>query len=266
MPQGSSIRVGIGGWTYEPWRDTFYPKDVPKRRELEYASRQLTAIEVNGTYYSTQKPAVFAKWRDETPDGFVFSVKASRFTTNRRVLADAGESIEKFIGSGLSELGDKLGPLLWQFMPAKQFDPDDFGAFLKLLPEKLEGRKLRHVLDVRHESFLTGEFLELVRKHKMATVFADSDDYPSFSDATADFIYARLMRTQSGIETGYTPEALDAWAKRAKLWAAGKEPSDLPRVSITPAPKGRRDVFLLMISGAKERAPSAAKGLIERLG
>jgi uncharacterized protein YecE (DUF72 family) len=265
MSQGS-IRVGIGGWTYEPWRETFYPKDVPKKRELEYASRQLTAIEVNGTYYSTQKPAVFAKWRDETPEGFVFSVKASRFTTNRRVLADAGESVEKFIRSGLSELGDKLGPLLWQFMPTKQFDPDDFGAFLRLLPEKLEGRKLRHVLDVRHQSFLSEAFLALARKHGMATVFADSDDYPSFSDPTADFIYARLMRTQPAIETGYAPKALDAWAKRAKLWAAGKEPGDLPRISTTPAPSMQRDVFLFMISGAKERAPAAAKGLIERIG
>jgi len=255
----------VGGWTYEPWRKTFYPKGLSQKRELEYASRQLTAIEVNGTYYSTQKPAVFAKWRDETPAGFVFSVKASRFATNRKVLADAGESIERFIGSGLSELGDKLGPLLWQFMPTKQFDPDDFGAFLRLLPAKLEGRPLRHVLDVRHESFMTPAFLALAKKHNAATVFADSDDYPSFADATADFIYARLMRTQSKIKTGYTPKALDAWAKRAHLWASGAEPSDLPRVAKAKAPKAKRDVFMFMISGAKERAPAAARALIERL-
>lgn len=261
----AAIRVGIGGWTFEPWRNNFYPPGLSASRELHYASRQLTAIEINGTYYSTQKPAVFAKWRDETPEGFVFSVKASRFTTNRRVLADAGESIDKFIGSGLAELGGKLGPLLWQFMPTKQFDPVDFGAFLKLLPGKLDGRDLRHVLDVRHQSFVSGEFLALARRYKMATVFADSDDYPSFSDPTADFIYARLMRTQSPIPTGYTPEALDAWANRAKLWAGGKEPDDLPRVSTQSAPKEKRDVFLFMISGAKERAPAAAQALIGRL-
>jgi uncharacterized protein YecE (DUF72 family) len=265
-----TIRVGIGGWTFEPWRKTFYPKGLPQKRELEYASRQLTAIEVNGTYYSTQKPSSFAKWRDETPEDFLFSVKASRFATNRKVLAEAGESIERFVGSGLSELRHKLGPLLWQFMPTKKFDPEDFGKFLGLLPRELEGRPLRHVLDVRHESFMTEAFLALARKHRCATVFADSDDYPSFSDVTADFVYARLMRTQSKIKTGYAPEDLDAWAKRAKAWASGKEPAGLPRVG-KPMKVGMRaakslDVFVFMISGAKERAPAAAMGLIERLG
>ena len=265
MPKQGSIRVGVGGWTYEPWRKTFYPKGLSQKKELEYASRHLTAIEINGTYYSTQKPAVFAKWRDETPEGFVFSVKASRFATNRKVLADAGESIERFVNSGLGELGDKLGPLLWQFMPTKKFDPEDFGAFMRLLPQKLDGRTLRHVLDVRHESFMTSEFLALAKKHNAATVFADSDDYPSFADATADFIYARLMRTQSKIKTGYAPKALDGWAKRATTWAQGKEPADLPRVTKAAAPKAKRDVFIFMISGAKERAPAAAQALIERL-
>ena len=265
MAKQGSIRVGVGGWTYEPWRQTFYPKDLPRKKELEYASRQLTAIEINGTYYSTQRPAVFAKWRDETPDAFVFSVKASRFATNRKVLAEAGESVERFVNSGLSELGDKLGPLLWQFMPTKKFDPDDFGAFLKLLPQKLGSRPLRHVLDVRHETFMTEEFLDLARKYKAATVFADSDDYPSFADATADFIYARLMRTQSKVKTGYAPKALDAWAERAHTWAGGKEPADLPRVAKPQKAAAQRDVFLFMISGAKERAPAAAQALIERL-
>ena len=265
MAKQGSIRVGVGGWTYEPWRETFYPRDLAQKRELEYASRQFTAIEVNGTFYGTQKPAVFAKWRDETPDDFVFSVKASRYATNRRVLAEAGESIERFVGSGLSELGNKLGPLLWQFAPTKQFDPGDFGAFLKLLPAKLEGRPLRHVLDVRHESFMTEEFLALARKHKAAVVFADSDEYPSFADATTDFIYARLMRTQSKIKTGYAPMALAAWAERARTWASGKEPDDLPRVGKAQKPEASRDVFVFMISGAKERAPAAARGLIERL-
>ena len=265
MAKQGTIRVGVGGWTYEPWRRTFYPKGLSQKKELEYASRQLTAIEVNGTYYSTQKPAVFAKWRDETPEGFVFCVKASRFATNRKVLAEAGESIERFVGSGLSELGDKLGPLLWQFMPTKKFDPDDFGAFLKLLPQKSGTRPLRHVLDVRHETFMTPEFLALAKKHNAATVFADSDDYPSFADATADFVYARLMRTQSKIKTGYAPRALGAWAERARTWASGGEPADLPRVVKTNAPKIKRDVFVFMISGAKVRAPAAAMALLERL-
>ena len=265
MAKPGTIRVGVGGWTFEPWRQTFYPKDLPQKRELEYASRQLTAIEVNGTYYSTQKPSSFARWRDETPADFVFSVKASRFATNRKVLAEAGDSIERFVGSGLAELEHKLGPLLWQFMPTKKFDPEDFGRFLELQPKELAGRALRHVLDVRHESFMTDEFLALARKHNAATVFADSDDYPSFADLTADFVYARLMRTQSKLKTGYAPKALDAWAKRAKVWASGKEPADLPRVAKAKPAAKQRDVFLFMISGAKERAPAAARGLIERL-
>lgn len=265
MAKLGSIRVGVGGWTYEPWRETFYPKDLTQKRELEYASRQLTAIEINGTYYSTQKPSSFAKWHDETPGDFIFSVKASRYATNRRVLAEAGESIERFVGSGLSELGDKLGPLLWQFMPTKKFDPKDFAGFLNLLPEKLGKKPLRHVLDVRHESFMTEEFLELARKHKTAVVFSDSDEYPSFADATTDFIYARLMRTKSSLRTGYAPRSLDAWAERSRIWASGKEPADLPRIGKTLKPAPKRDVFVFMISGAKERAPAAARGLIERL-
>ena len=208
---------------------------------------------------------MFAKWAAQTPDGFVFSVKASRYVTNRRVLAEAGESIERFVGSGLSELGNKLGPLLWQFAPTKQFDAADFTKFLDMLPRELAGRKLRHVVDVRHASFMSEAFLDLARKYKVATVFADSDEFPSFADATADFIYARLMRTQSKLKTGYAPKALDTWAQRAYAWASGNEPADLPRVAGAKAPNKPRDVFMFMISGAKERAPAAARALIERL-
>ena len=263
------IRVGIGGWTYEPWRDNFYPKGLAQGRELEYASRQLTAIEVNGTYYSTQKPATFAKWRDETPDDFVFSLKASRYTTNRRVLAEAGESIAKFIGSGLSELGPKLGPLVWQFMPTKRFEPDDFGAFLGSLPKAVDGVALRHVMDVRHDSFMTTEYLALARKHGVATVFADSDEYPSFADLTGDFVYARLMKSDAAQARGYAEADLDVWAERARVWAQGGAPSDLPLVgAAAKAVKAAkpRDVFMFFISGAKEKAPAAAMGLLERLG
>ncbi|MDP3250292.1 MAG: DUF72 domain-containing protein [Hydrogenophaga sp.] len=263
-PAGS-VRVGVGGWTFEPWRDNFYPKGLAHSRELAYASTQLTAIEVNGTYYSTFKPSTFAKWRDETPEGFVFSLKANRFATNRKVLAEAGESIQRFIGSGLSELGAKLGPLVWQFAPTKLFDPDDFEAFLRLLPNSVDGLPLRHALDVRHYSFIDPAYLALARKYRCATVFTDSDDYPSFADLTGDFVYARLMRSESKLKTGYEPKALDRWADAAKTWAAGAEPADVPRLAPAGKPAGSRDVFMFFISGAKERAPAAAMGLIERL-
>jgi uncharacterized protein YecE (DUF72 family) len=259
------IRVGIGGWTYEPWRKNFYPDDLPQKRELEYASRQVTAIEINGSYYRLQTPASYAKWRDEAPEDFVFSVKATRYTTNRRVLAEAGESIDKFIQSGVAELGPKLGPLLWQFAPTKRFDPDDFEAFLKLLPAKADGVALRHVLDVRHESFMDPGFLALARRHGAGVVFTDSDEYPSFADVTADFVYARLMRSQSDVPTGYKPAALKAWAECARTWAEGGTPASLPQVEPQAAPAAPRDVFVFMINGAKERAPDAARKLLSLL-
>ncbi|MBT9525986.1 MAG: DUF72 domain-containing protein [Rhizobacter sp.] len=259
------IGVGIGGWTFEPWRDNFYPKGWPQGRELEYAAGKLTAIEVNGTYYSSMKPATFAKWRDETPDGFVFSLKANRFATNRRVLAEAGESVQRFIDSGIAELGDKLGPVLWQFAPTKRFDPVDFEAFLKLLPATVQGLPLRHVLDVRHESFKTPEYLALARRHQMVTVFTDSDDYPSFADLTGGFVYARLMRSQSQLPQGFEPTVLDGYAACAQAWASGDEPEGLPRVEPKPEPAPPRDVFMLFISAAKERNPAAAMAVIERL-
>ncbi len=242
------IYCGIGGWTFEPWRGgMFYPKDLPQKRELEFASRALTSIEINGTYYSTFKPDSWAKWRDETPEGFVFAVKASRFCTNRRVLSQASESIEKFIGQGMSELGGKLGPISWQFMGTKKFDPEDFEGFLKLLPKKLGKLSLRHALEVRSETFKCQEFFDLARKYNAAIVFADDEDFPEIDEATADFTYARLMRTQDKIETGYSADDLDKWVKRAKSWSQ------------------RGDVFAYFISGAKHRAPAAAQALISRL-
>jgi uncharacterized protein YecE (DUF72 family) len=257
--------VGIGGWTYEPWRDNFFPAGLPHARELEYASRALTAIEINSTYHGTQKAASFAKWRDQTPDGFVFSVKASRFATNRRVLAEAGESIDRFIGSGIAELGPKLGPIVWQFATTKRFEPVDFEAFLALLPDAVQGLPLRHVLDVRHASFMCTDYLALARKYRATTVFTDSDEYPSFADLTGDLVYARLMRTDPALATGYASADLTAWAGRAREWAAGREPADLPRVEGAVSKTGPRDVFVFLISGAKERAPAAAQGLIEQL-
>jgi uncharacterized protein YecE (DUF72 family) len=257
--------VGIGGWTYEPWRKTFYPKGLPHARELEHASRQVTAIEINGTFYRTQKPESFAKWREQTPDDFVFSVKAPRYATIRKVLAEAGESIDRFVESGLAELGPKLGPLLWQFAPTKRFDAADLEAFLKLLPKEIGGRPARHVLEPRHESFKTGEFIALARRYGTAIVFTDSEEYPSFGDVTADFVYARLVRSQSSIKAGYDTVALDAWTKIARTFARGSEPKEFPRIAKAAPKVSARDVFVFFINGAKERAPAAAQALLQRL-
>ncbi|MBO9663983.1 DUF72 domain-containing protein [Dokdonella sp.] len=261
----TGIRVGIGGWTYAPWRDNFYPAKLVQRRELEYASRALSAIEVNGTYYGAQKPATYAKWRAETPDGFVFSLKAPRYATDRRTLADAGRTVADFVHGGLAELGDRLGPINWQFLPNKAFDRDDFETFLALLPRELDGRALRHVAEVRHESFRSDEYLQLARRYRVATVFTDSPKHPSFADVTGDFVYARLMCSDANLASGYPPAALDRWAARANAWAAGDEPDDLPRVLPAAPTSARREVFVFFINGAKERAPHAAMGLLERL-
>jgi uncharacterized protein YecE (DUF72 family) len=212
------IHVGIGGWNYAPWRDNFYPAGWPQSRELEYASSKLGAIEINSTYYSSQKPSTFARWRDETPEGFVFSLKASRFATNRRVLAEAGESVARFVHGGIAELGPKLGPIVWQFAPTKRFDAADFGAFLELLPAEVDGIALRHAMDVRHASFMSTEYLALARRHRVATVFTDSDDYPSFADLTGDFVYVRTMRTDPTLAEGCTAQALAQLAACARAW------------------------------------------------
>jgi len=261
------IYVGVGGWTFEPWRGTFYPKDLTHKRELEYASRKFTSIEINGTYYSSFKPASWAKWRAETPDGFVFSMKASRFCTNRRVLAEAEASVEKFLGQGITELGDKLGPILWQFMATKKFDPDDFGAFLALLPPERDGLTLAHVVDVRHESFRCPAFVALCRKHNVSIVHTHSDEYPPIGDASGPVSYARLMQTREEEATGYSPAEIDHWVDVAKGWASGETVDAFPLAAPDdPAPKTPRDVYLFYISGAKVRAPQAAMATIAKLG
>jgi uncharacterized protein YecE (DUF72 family) len=256
---------GIGGWTYEPWRGVFYPKGLPHARELEYAAQRLTSIEVNGTFYRTQTPATFRKWASEAPDGFVFALKGPRYAVNRRVLAEAGPSINRFLESGITELGGKLGPLLWQFAPTKKFDAADFGAFLGLLPAIFDGHRLRHVVEVRNDSFKTPEFIALARKAGVAICYAEHESYAEIADITADFVYARLQKGSEKLKSGYPPKALDAWAARAKTWMKGGEPADLPRVDKTHAPKKPRDVFIYFIHEAKIRAPAAAMALIERL-
>jgi uncharacterized protein YecE (DUF72 family) len=259
------IRVGIGGWTFAPWRDNFYPRGLVQRRELEYASRHVSAIEINGTYYGTQKPATYAKWRDETPEGFLFSAKAPKRIMQSRVLGKTGHQIEDFIG-GIVELGPKLGPLVWQFDQGPRIEREDFAAFLDLLPPQAGGRRLQHVLDVRVDDFVDAGFIGLARSHGMATVFTDSTEHPSFADLTADFVYARLMRSQADIATGYSDAELDRWAARARLWASGGEPDDLPRIAPPAGKASRRDVFIYFISSAKERNPAAAMALLGKLG
>jgi uncharacterized protein YecE (DUF72 family) len=258
------IHIGIGGWTFEPWRGVFYPEGLTQKRELEYASRKLTSIEINGTYYGSQKPASFRKWHDETPDNFMFSLKGPRFTTNRRVLAEAGESVERFLTSGVLELKDKLGPINWQFPPTKKFDPEDFEAFLKLLPHSVEGRNIRHAVELRHESFKTPDAVALARRYGVAIILAGDSDFPQIADITAPFVYARIMGTVEKEKIGYPAKALDQWAKRAEAWAAGGAPEDLETVAPSPK-KEPRDVFLYVISGAKQHNPAAAMALIERV-
>ena len=243
-----NIRIGIGGWDFERWRGTFYPEGLAKTKQLRFATEHLTAIEINSTYYSSQKPATFANWAKTAPDGFQFAVKASRFATNRKILGEAGESVSRFLNQGIAELGDRLGPILWQFMATKKFDADDFAGFLQLLPEKLDGINLRHALEVRHESFDDPTFFALAKKANAAIVFADSDKFPEIEQPTADFTYARLQRCAEDVATGYDGSALDQWAERARAW------------------RDRGDTYVFFISGAKVRAPAAAMALQQRLG
>jgi uncharacterized protein YecE (DUF72 family) len=252
MPQTSktktgNIYVGVGGWTFEPWRGVFYPDDLAQKRELEYASRALTSIEINGTYYSTFKRDSWEKWAAETPNGFKFSVKASRFSTNRKVLSDDASkaSMDKFFGQGMAALGDKLGPINWQFMGTKKFDPADFGAFLKMLPKEIEKVPLRHAIEVRHESFCCQELYDLCAKHKVAICYAKDEDFPEIEQSTADFTYARLMSTDEKLKDGIGPKELKHWTTKTQDWAK------------------RGDVFAYFISGAKVKNPAAAQALIK---
>lgn len=266
----ADIRIGVGGWTYEPWRGSFYPAELAQKRELEYASRKLTSIEINGTFYGTQRPESFVKWHDETPDDFVFAVKAPRFATHRRTLAESGDAIERFFSSGVMRLKNKLGPVNWQLAPTKIFNAEEFEAFFRLLPERVDGQSVRHAVEVRHESFRNADFVALARENSVAVVVAGDSDYPQLADITAPFIYARIMGTVESEPRGYSDRELDRWAERIRRWASGGAPEDLDTAAEAAEPSERkestRDVYLYVISGFKAHNPAASMALIERVG
>lgn len=259
------IHIGIGGWDFDPWRGTFYPEGLAKTKQLAHLGTRLNATEVNATYYSTMSPSTFAKWRDSVPAHFRFALKASRFCTNRRNLGEAGESVAKFMGQGLTGLGEKLGPILWQLAPTKRFDADEIRAFLKLLPAERDGLRLRHALEVRSETFKDPAFVEVAREAGVAIVYAHHENYPELADLSADFVYARLQRAKDAEPAGYAHDALDRWARIAKSWAKGESPAGLDHVSDVTAPAIPREVFLFFISGDKVRNPAAAEALTGRL-
>lgn len=259
------IRVGIGGWNFAPWRGVFYPKGLAHAEELEYASSRLTSIEINSTFYSLPKPASIRSWAAQTPDNFVFSVKASMAAVNKKVLGEAGPAIDRFIDCGLLELGAKLGPLFWQFAPAKKFDAADVAAFFSLLPKERNGVKLRHAVEAKNPTFAVPEFYDLARKHGLAVVGVDSEKTKVPGDATADFTYLRLQNTAADVPTGYAPADIKKWGARAQAWANGETPKGLKAIGDQAPAKKKRDVFVYFISGAKERAPAAAMALIKQL-
>jgi uncharacterized protein YecE (DUF72 family) len=289
MGKAGQVRIGISGWTYRPWRGVFYPKGLVQKRELAFAAKTFPSIEINGTFYGSQRPDSFARWADETPKGFVFAVKAPRYITHTLRLRDAKTALANFLASGLLRLGPKLGPILWQLPPSFRFDPERIEAFLALLPHDTEAaaamarrhddrfdgrawtrtdrrRRLRHAIEIRHDSFLDPAFIRLLRRYRVALVCADTVDWPRRMDLTADFVYCRLHGSEELYTSGYGYAALDRWADRVAAWAGGREPRDAERVIEKPGPKrARRDVFVYFDNDAKVRAPADAKGLIRRV-
>lgn len=258
------IIIGVGGWTFEPWRGVFYPDTLTQKNELKYMGEVMTGCEINGTFYGSQKPASFKKWHDEVPDNFVFAMKGTRYATNKKVLGEAGESVNRFVTSGITELKEKLGPINWQLAATKKFDADDFAAFLKLLPKSEDGHTLRHAVEARHESFANADAVDLAREHGVALITVTDTEHPTIADPTADFVYLRLQGTSPEHENGYSEKDLDAWADRLIAYAGGEVPEDMPLLGAAPK-KTPRDVFAFVIAGEKVKNPAAAQALIERI-
>lgn len=290
MAGHGDIRIGISGWRYPPWRGVFYPDGLPQRRELAFAAGNFRAVEINGTFYSLQRPEYFEAWAAEVPEDFIFAVKGSRFITHNKKLREIEAPLANFFAQGLLNLGTKLGPLLWQFSPRFRFDPERLDAFFRLLPRdtdegarlsrrhdhRVKGRavlkpkaatRFRHAIEIRHESFIDPAFIRLLRKHRIALVVADTVAWPLRMDVTADFVYCRLHGSEQLYVSGYDDRALDVWAERVSAWARGGEPKDAIRIIDQPGPKrAARDVFVFFDNDAKVRAPFDAKGLIARVG
>jgi uncharacterized protein YecE (DUF72 family) len=287
MTQTGTVRIGISGWTYPPWRGVFYPKGLPQARELDHATRQFDTLEINGTFYGMQRPDAFADWAHRAPDRFVYAIKGPRYLTHMLKLRNPIAPLANFIASGLLRLGVKLGPILWQFPPQFRFDPARIEAFLQLLPHDTHAaatlgrnhdhrlkasaslnvdtnRKLRHALEIRHKSFCDRAFIDLLRKYDVALVCADTVEWPLLMDLTSDFVYCRLHGSEELYASGYDGNALDAWVSRIVSWATGGEPADAQRVS-GKARKRHRDVFVYFDNDAKVRAPFDAQGLRERV-
>ena len=265
MTAHGAVHIGVGGWDFEPWRGSFYPPGLARSKQLEFAGTRLTATEINATFYKLQRPELYDRWAKAVPVGFRFAVKGSRFCTNRKWLGDAAEAVGRFCAQGFTELGDKLGPILWQLAPTKAFDADEISSFLALLPASRDGIALRHVLEPRHESFLCREFIAIARAAGVAIAIADSDDYPQIADLSTSFVYARLQRTREDEPLGYSNAELDRWAKVIRAWSRGESPKGLSYAADAPAPVEPREVFAFVISGAKVRNPAAAEALLARL-
>ena len=265
VPAVDGIRIGVGGWTYAPWRHSFYPAGLVGRRELEYASRRFSTIEINGTFYGARRADEYRQWRDQTPPGFVFSVKAPQHITQRGPLARCGKAAWAFLNGGLAELGDRLGPVLWHMPPSRVFEPDDLAAFLDLLPRTLDGRPLRHVIEPSHPSFVDTRYVEVARSFGAGTVITDAPEQPAIADVTGRVVYVRLMRSRVDLAEGYTAEEIATWLDRARALSAGGEPDGLPRIAEPVAPLTDREVYVYFIGGAKQRNPAAAMSMISRL-
>jgi uncharacterized protein YecE (DUF72 family) len=290
MSQAGTVRIGISGWTYAPWRGNFYPSGLLHADELSYASRLVDTIEINGTFYGLQRPDAFARWHDETPQGFLFAVKGPRYITHIRRLREVETPLANFFASGVLRLEEKLGPVLWQFPASFRFDAERLDHFFSLLPRDTEAaaalaegrsdwlaerawaktghrRALRHAIEIRHESFLDPAFVALLRRHRVALVFADSVAWPYAEDVTADFVYLRLHGSEELYASGYTEEALDHWAARIRLWAQGLEPNDARLIdpAAGPAPDTPRDVLVYFDNDTNVRAPVDARSLRDRV-